>query len=97
MAKTRHIQKRMDQRNIDQRLLELAQDFGKRIERGETCKTILNRQAIDKAVERLDNMRRDLDRARKKGGIVVVSTVDGVDITTYRLDSYRRSEVRVSL
>ena len=97
MAKTRHIQQRMDQRSIDQRLLELTRDFGKRIERGETCKTILNRRAIDKALERLDDMRRDLDRARKKGGIVVVSSVEGVDITTYRLDSYKRSEMRRSL
>ncbi|MHC4705517.1 MAG: hypothetical protein ACYS8I_00320 [Planctomycetota bacterium] len=91
MAKTRHIQTRMNQRGIDNKLLELASEFGTLQERGDVEKYVLSRKSIDATLRILDKIRGKLVKARDKGGIVLVTSDDGTDITTYRLDSYRRS------
>lgn len=92
MAKTRHIRTRMNQRAIDQQLLQLAVDFGTIQERGDVERHILSRKSLDSTLRRLDHLRGKLVKARDKGGIVLVAGEDGVEITTYRLDSYTRSK-----
>ncbi len=90
MSKTRHIQRRMSQRGINNELLELTQKFGKTVERGDVAKTVLNCKGIDKALNKLDAIRKKLTQARDKGGVVLVSSSEGTQITTYRLDSFER-------
>ena len=84
MAKTRHMQTRMNQRAIDQHMVDLVADFGIAKQRGDIQKQILNRKGVDKVLRRLDRLRSRLIRVRDKGGIVVVRGENGVEITTYR-------------
>lgn len=86
MSRTRHIQKRMSQRAINQKLLNLALEYGIEAENG---KVILNRQGLSGLDRELMELRQAVQRAMNKGGLVVVRE-DEVLITTYRLDSYRR-------
>ena len=93
MAKTRHIQTRMNQRGIDNnKLLELASEFGTVQDRGDVEKYVLSRKSIDATLQSLDRIRGKLVKARDKGGIVLVTGEDGTQITTYRLDSFSRSK-----
>lgn len=90
MSKTRHIQRRISQRGINDQLLQVTQQFGKTVVRGDVEKTVLNCKSIDQVINELDTMRRKLAQAREKGGVVLVSSLDGIKITTYRLDSFKR-------
>ena len=91
MARTKHMGKRMGQRGIDNELVALALALGNKMDRGDVEKRVLNRKGIDVCVERLNLLRKQLLKLRDKGGIVVVSGEDGVEITAYRVDSFRRS------
>lgn len=86
MSRTRHIDKRMNQRAINQKLLNLALEYGVEAENG---KVILNRQGLSVLNRELMDLHQAVQRAMNKGGLVVVRE-DEVLITTYRLDSYRR-------
>lgn len=90
MAKTRHIQRRMNQRGIDQQLVTVARDFGKTVQSNGAMKHLLTRKGVDATIRRLDRLRGSLLKARDKGGVVLVDGQDGVEITAYRLNSYRR-------
>jgi len=91
MAKTKHIRTRMSQRAIDQELLDLARTHGVVENRGAVEHVILSRKTIDAAIRHIDSLRKQFLKGRDKGGIVLVRDPNGdVDITTYRLDSYRR-------
>lgn len=85
MAKTRHIQRRMSQRGIQQGMLDLVHQFG--IEQGDRC--VLNRKACTDVLRELDRIRKDVIKMQEKGGLVLVREGD-TDITAYRLDSYTR-------
>ncbi|MDO4937810.1 MAG: hypothetical protein Q4E62_07830 [Sutterellaceae bacterium] len=82
MYKTKHIQKRMSQRGIKQKMLELTQNFGAR--RGD--KTVLDRKGMDNLLRYLEELRRDVNKAYERGGFVVVSSDDGTLITAYGMD-----------
>lgn len=86
MAKTRHIQQRMSQRGIKSKMLEIVQQFGA----WQSEKCILNRKACNEVLNELDKIRKDLIKLKEKGGLVLVHT-DGVDITTYALESFKRT------
>lgn len=86
MSRTRHIQKRMSQRAISQKLLALVLEYGVEAEKG---KVVLNRQGLSGLDRELMELHQAVQRAMNKGGLVVVRE-DEVLITTYRLDSYRR-------
>jgi hypothetical protein len=86
VSRTRHIQKRMSQRAINQKLLNLALEYGVEAENG---KVVLNRQGLSVLDQELMDLHQAVQRAMTKGGLVVVRE-DEVLITTYRLDSYRR-------
>lgn len=88
MAKTRHLHKRMSQRGITSRMLDVVGDFG--VVQGD--KRILDRNNIDALMRSMDGLRKDLIRLRDKGGVVVVE-VDDVQITTYNIDSYDRRSI----
>ncbi len=86
MAKTRHIQERMSHRGIKQAMVDLVLNFGK--PKGD--RVILNRKGIDAFLEELEQMKKNALKARERGGLVVVN-VNGSLLTTYSLDSYKRS------
>ena len=86
MAKTRHIHKRMNQRGITQRMLDIVSDFG--VDDGD--KQILDKGNLDLLIKTMDKLRSDFMRIRDKGGLVVVES-GGTQITAYRVDSYNRN------
>jgi len=83
MAKTRHMHKRMNQRGITERVVKMVREYG--LEVGD--KKVLDRANLDKLLQHLDKVRKDLTRVRDKGGVVVVE-VNEAEITAYRVDSY---------
>jgi len=83
MAKTRHIHKRMSQRGINSRLIDMVSQYGVK----QRDKYMLNRKQIDALLSGMDEMRKMLLKIRDKGGIVLVETED-CQITTYNLNSY---------
>ena len=85
MSKTNHFIARIQQRGILQSTIEMAQTYG--LPKGD--KFILGKKQIDSAIKKLDEERKNLIKARDQGGIVAVEA-DGVLITAYRLDSFRR-------
>lgn len=89
MAKTRHIHKRMSQRGITDRMLEVVSDFG--MIQGD--KRILDRKNIDALMNSMDCLRKDLLKLRDKGGLVIVEA-DDMYITAYNIDSYDRTKNR---
>ena len=90
MAKTRHIHKRMNQRGIQQKLIDLTLHFGK-LDPGKGAKKyVLTRKNLQQILGCLDETRKSLLEGMDKGGVVLVTSEGGIEITTYRLDSYRR-------
>lgn len=90
MSRTRHMQSRMSQRGINQRMVELAAEYGIT----ENDKIVLSENQLKALIAELDGIRRKSIKALDKGGLVVVSASDtGAYITTYSLDSYRRQAV----
>ena len=89
MPKTKHFISRIQQRGILQSTIEVAQRYG--FPKGD--KIILGKKQIDAAIKTLDQERRDLLKARDQGGIIAVEA-DGVLITAYRLNSFRRKLVQ---
>ena len=85
MSKTNHFVSRVQQRGILHSTIELAQKYG--MPKGD--KLILGKKQIDKIIKNLDVERKNLIKARDQGGVIAVEA-DGVLITAYRLDSFRR-------
>ena len=89
MPKTKHFISRIQQRGILQSTMEVAQRYG--FPKGD--KIILGKKQIDAAIKTLDQERRDLLKARDQGGVIAVEA-DGVLITAYRLNSFRRKLIQ---
>ncbi|MCD9504607.1 hypothetical protein GLP37_20810 [Photobacterium phosphoreum] len=87
MAKTRHIQQRMNQRAINSQMLEIVKMFG--VDDGD--KIYLNRKGIDAALDELNKISQQMQKMRSRGGVVLVESGE-TEITTYTLDSYNRSQ-----
>ena len=87
MAKTRHIHQRMNQRAIKSQMLEIVKMFG--VDDGD--KTYLNRKGIDAALDELNNISQQMQKMRSRGGVVLVESGE-IEITTYALNSYNRSQ-----
>jgi ASC-1-like (ASCH) protein len=90
MARTRHIHKRMNQRGIQQVMLDLVKQFG--VDNGD--KIILNQQALKVAIAECKKVEKLMQKMESKGGLVLVE-VDGVELTTYPLNSYKRSKAHI--
>ena len=86
MSKSRHMQARMSQRAISQKLVELTLEFG--VERHDG-KVVLSRKGLQILVRELKALEQTAQRALGKGGLIVVCDGDTL-ITTYSLNSYRR-------
>ncbi|HSV98122.1 MAG TPA: hypothetical protein VLM75_14465 [Spirochaetota bacterium] len=78
MNKTRHASKRVRQRGISERMIDLAFICG----RDERDRVILDRRGLHRLIGEVDDLRRLLLRTLDKGGIVVVER-DGVLITAF--------------
>ncbi|MGO2136104.1 MAG: hypothetical protein ACTH3S_11820 [Marinobacter sp.] len=89
MAKTRHIHKRMSQRGINSRLVDLVTQFG--VDHGDKC--ILTRKNTEALIGAVDTLRSQLIEVQSKGGLVVVEQGD-YQITVYSLDSYSRKKAK---
>jgi len=89
VAKTRHIHKRMSQRGINSRLVDLVSQFG--IDHGD--KVILSRKNAEALIGAVDNLKSQLIEIQSKGGLVVVEHGD-YQITVYQLDSYSRKKAK---
>ncbi len=87
MAKTRHINQRMNQRAISQQMLEIVKMFGI----GEGDKTILDKKGIEAALAELNNLSKKMQKMKSRGGLVLVESGD-VEITAYALESYNRNK-----
>lgn len=87
VAKTRHIHQRMNQRAISQQMLEIVKMFG--VDDGD--KTYLNKKGIDAALNEMNNLFKQMQKMRNRGGLVLVESGD-VEITAYALDSYDRNK-----
>ena len=68
MARSRHIQQRMSQRGVTERMLQIVEEFG--IAQGD--KLVLSTGGIDQLMLSMDKLRKDLLKIRDKGGLVVV-------------------------
>ncbi len=89
MAKTRHIHKRMSQRGISSRLVDLVAQFG--MDHGDKC--ILTRKNAEALIGAVDTLRSQLIEVQNKGGLVVVEQGDH-QITVYPIDSYSRKKAK---
>ncbi len=85
MSKTKHFGARMNQRAIQQTLIDLTLEYG--VDQGD--KTVLNRKALSSLLDQLEKLKSETQRAIQKGGVAVVES-DGKLITAYSLNSYRR-------
>jgi hypothetical protein len=90
MAKTRHINQRMNQRSISQQMLEIVKMFG--IDDGD--KTYLNKKGIDAALSEISNLSKQMQKMKSRGGVVLVESGD-VEITAYALESYNRTKANL--
>lgn len=82
MNTTRHASKRVRQRGISDRMIDLVFSCG-RDERG---RVILDRRGLNRLIGEVDDLRRLLLRTLDKGGIVVVER-DGRLITAFPKNS----------
>jgi len=89
VAKTRHIHKRMSQRGISSRLVDLVSQFG--MDHGD--KVILSRKNTEALIGAVDTLKSQLIEVQTKGGLVVVEQ-DDHQITVYPLDSYSRKKAK---
>ena len=85
MSKTRHIQKRMSQRGIQQAMVDMTLEYGE----PQGDKVILNRKGIDCILKEIEKLKKCALSLRKKGGLVVVDVEDTL-LTTYSLNSFTR-------
>lgn len=87
MAKTKHIHKRMSQRGINARLVDLVSQFG--MDHGD--KVILTRKNAEALLGAVEGLKSRLLDIHSKGGLVVVEQGE-YQITVYPLDSYSRKK-----
>jgi len=85
VSKTRHIQKRMSERGINDQTLNLISKYG--VKQGD--KVILNKKCCEKLEVVLKGYLEQVRKAIPRGGFVLVED-KGVMITTYELNSFKR-------
>ena len=82
MSKTQHIQRRMSQRSIREKNLEMVKLYGRR----DGDKIVLNRKACLDVLAGLKDLFATVERMAGRGGMVLVESDEGVQITTYALN-----------
>tara|TARA_Y100001968_G_scaffold207515_1_gene190721 strand:+ start:374 stop:643 length:270 start_codon:yes stop_codon:yes gene_type:complete len=86
-TKTRHYEKRIQQRGIRPATIELALRYG--LAEGED-RMVLRRKEILSALKAVDIERKNLVHALDQGGVVVAQGDNGALVTAFRFDSYKR-------
>lgn len=87
MNETQHIGKRMNQRGISKRMIELTLTHGV----PDCDKYVLDRKHAKRRLEEIRRESRELMKVIDKGGVVVVET-DNTQITAYNCTSYVRNK-----
>lgn len=87
MARTRHMQQRMGQRGVTNRLVEVTSQYG--TDHGD--RIVLSRKNAEELLAGLDTLRKDLLKIHEKGGLVVIESGE-TQITVYRYDSYNQKK-----
>lgn len=90
MVTTDHMRQRMKQRGIDSEMIDLVLQFGS----SEGDKFLLNRKNIDRLLMEFRKVAQSLEKMKARGGVCVVSIGESL-ITTYDLNSYKRSKRKV--
>ena len=83
MAKTKHMHKRMGQRGITGRIVDIVTRYGEPV--GD--RVILDTKNIDELLQGMDRLKKDLLRVRDKGGVAVVENL-GTQITAFNLNRH---------
>lgn len=84
MKKTKHIDKRMNQRGITQDMIDFTLNFGEVT----NDKWFTNKKILQESIRQLEQQIKTAKRLLDKGGIVVVSEYESL-ITAYHFDSAR--------
>lgn len=84
MKKTKHIDKRMNQRGITQDMIDFTLNFGEVT----NDKWFTNKKILQESIRQLEQQIKTAKRLLDKGGIVVVSEDESL-ITAYHFDSAR--------
>lgn len=84
MKKTKHIDKRMNQRGITQDMIDFTLNFGEIT----NDKWFTNKKILQESISQLEQQIKTAKRLLDKGGIVVVSEDESL-ITAYHFDSAR--------
>ena len=79
------MQQKMDQRSINQTMLDITKTFG--TEDGDEI--ILNTKAIDNALRELGRLKSNIIKMRSRGGMVLVESEES-EIIAYGLEGYKR-------
>jgi len=81
MIKTKHFEKRVNQRGISNDLLAIAEQYGEIYGKD---KIRLGKKEIDEIIKEMDRLRKKFLNARDKGGIEIVHE-DEVLVTCYKI------------
>lgn len=88
MKMTKHIQKRMDERCISAKMLEIVQQFGMDSHNGE--RVMLDAKSL-KALEKwVRNFLKQVELMKQRGGLTLVN-VEGHLLTAFANNSYRKN------
>jgi len=85
VARTKHLNARMNQRGIRQELVDLAMQFG--VVQQDKC--FINEKGARELIIELEKMKRSAQKIVDKRGLAVIDA-DGTLLTTYNLGSYKR-------
>ena len=90
MSRTKHMAKRMSQRNIDDTMINLVTQFGDYSLDGD--KIILNKKSLESIEINFRNYLKAINYMKSKGGLVCIEA-DNVQITSYFLNSFKKAKV----
>lgn len=88
MAMTKHIQERMQQRCINETMLQIVQSFGTPSVNGE--RIILNNKSIQNLEKSIRDFLKQLETIRRRGGLTLVEC-EGDLLTVFANNSYRKN------
>lgn len=88
MSMTRHIQERMNERCINEAMLQIVQSFGVHSPNGE--RIILNAKCLQSLEKWTRDFLKQVEIMKRRGGLTLVE-VEGNLLTVFSNDSYRKN------
>lgn len=88
MKMTKHIQKRMDERCINEKMLEIVQQFGMDSHNGE--RLMLDTKSLTALEKWMRNFLKQVELMKQRGGLTLVN-VEGHLLTVFANNSYRKN------